>query len=192
MPTLAPLATPAMLGNYLQQTISGTDPVAVQLLAQSSAVIRRYLDMTVTQVSAGVELRTPRNGEVFLKEAPATAVSLLEVRDPWTGAWSTVPTTAYNVDLEEGIIARGFINTTGVRWPTDDKSWRVTYDHGFATVPDDIAGVCVGVAARFYSTPAGIDMERTGLRQVKYSLTTDAFNDLEKIVLDGFKWARVA
>jgi hypothetical protein len=186
-----PLATPAQLGNFLQQTIDPADPVALQLLAQASALIRRYMDMTVTAVAGDVERCSPVGNSVFLKEAPITAISQLELLDPWAGTWTTVQTTDYDYDLDTGEVYRGYVNNTGVRWPTDRRSWRVTYDHGFATVPDDIAGVCYGVAARFYTTPAGIDSERTGQRQVKYDLRNDDFTALERMILDGYRHMRV-
>ena len=192
MPPPAPLATPAQLGALLQQTISSTDPSALQLLAQASGVIRRYLDLTVTQVLGDVELGTPEDGVVFLRESPVTNVSLVEVQDPWTGVWSTVPSTAYKASLRLGTVSQGLVNTAGVRWPTDEESWRITYDHGFETVPDDLMGVCVGVASRFYSVPAGVDAERIGNRQVKYSLTADDLNALERLTLDGYRWGKLA
>jgi triacylglycerol esterase/lipase EstA (alpha/beta hydrolase family) len=186
------LATPAQLGNFLQQTIAPDDPVALQLLGLASGLIRRYLGQAVTAVAGDVELRTPEAGSVFLKEGPVTAVSLVEVLDPNTNLWTATATTDYGVDFETGEVYRTFASNSDLFWwPTDRNSWRVTYDHGFETVPDDIAGVCYGLAARFYSTPAGIDQERTGQRQVKYSLTNDDFNPLELMVLDSYRNARV-
>lgn len=191
---LPPLATPAQLGNFLQQTIAANDPVALELLAQASAVIRLYLGQTVTAVTGDVELCTPYGGSVFLKQSPVTAVTLVEVKDYSTGLWTAAASTDWDMDPDIGEIwpdPTSQSNTISW-WPSTRNSWRVTYDHGFATVPDDIAGVCYGLAARFYATPAGIDSERTGQRQIKYSLTADDFNPLEKLVLDGYRFARVA
>ena len=185
----APLATPAQLGNYLQQDISDTDPVAIQLLAEASAVIRRYLDQTVTPVAGDVEECTPLSGKVFLKEVPVKAVSLVEIYD-WQTGWSTVDPTAYKASLKRGTITPN--PHAFVQWPCGEDSWRVTYDHGYDEVPDDIQGVAVSLAARFYATPAGVDMERTGQRQIKYSLTADDLTAIERLTLDSIRIVRVA
>ncbi|MFH5879762.1 hypothetical protein [Arthrobacter sp. NA-172] len=190
MPAPAPLATPAQLGNFLQQTIADTDPVALQLLAEASAVIRRYLDQTVTVVTGDVELCTPLSGKVFLSQWPVNAVSLVEIYDWQSGAWSTVSASAYRPLLSRGMIKPN--PYAFVQWPCGEDSWRVTYDHGYVTVPDDIQGVAVSMAARFYATPTGVDMERTGMRQIKYSLTADDLNAIERITLDGIRFARIA
>ena len=189
MPAPAPLATPAQLGAFLQQAIANTDATALQLLAQASAIIRKYLDQTVTPVSADLEYVTPLSGKVFLSQSPVIAVSKVETFDWRSGTWATADSSTYRVSLKRGTVTP--LPTFGP-YPCDEDSWRITYDHGFTEIPDDLSGVCVTVAARFYATPAGIDMERTGQRQVKYSLTTDDFNDLEKVVLDGIRIPRVA
>lgn len=187
-----PLATPAQLGNFLQETIASDDPVAIQYLADASAVIRDYLDMTVTAVSGDVETRTPLSGSVFLKESPIKAITLLEVLDTWSDVWQPVLTSDYRYDLETGEVWRNYRNHSGIRWSDERKSWRVTYDHGFDTVPDDLARVCYSLAGRFYATPAGVDQERQGQRQVKYSLTADDLNSLERLTLDRYKHARAS
>jgi len=179
------------LGKYMQQTIAADDPTAGFLLLVASGMIRAYLGQTVSQVIDDVEYVDPVNGSfAALSQLPVTAVSLVEVTNDGGTTWTPVPATAYKVSRRRGTISTRWGNS--VRWPSDEESWRVTYTHGFGSVPPEIIGVCCGLAARYYSTPVAVDMERIGQRQVKYAIEADGFSPLESIALAAFRVGKLA
>lgn len=187
---MADLATVTDLNNFAQLGLDPSDSAAAFLLSVASGMIRRYLDQDITVTADDVEYADPLNGSVvLLRQLPVTSVSLVETTTDGV-TWSTVDPASYTVSRRQGIVSAK--PWTGVRWGSDPESWRVTYTHGYATVPDEIRGVCCSIAARFYSTPAGIDMERTGQRQVKYSLESAGFTGMESMVLSAFRNPRVA
>ncbi len=187
-----PLATVDQLASYLQQPLASGDPSATLMLSIASAMVRDYLQQEILAVAGDVALLDPINGAyVVLPEAPVTAVSLVETYDATlaTPGWVTMDPTSYTVSKRLGMIAA--LPQTGVIWPTDPETWRVTYDHGFSACPDGLAGVVLGVAARTYSTPAGAESERIGGYQVKYAMQADGFNPLEKVVLERYRLGRI-
>ena len=188
--SMPPLASVAQLAAYMQDTISSADPSALLYLDLASGMVRDYLQQDLTPTPDDVVLLDPIDGMcVLLPDLPVSDVSLVETLDQTAQTWSTVDPAMYTVARRTGIIAaRPF---TGVQWPADPESWRVTYSHGFAEVPDGIVGVVLGVAARAYATDPGIESERIGGYQVKYNIG-GGFNDLEQKALNRYLVARVA
>lgn len=191
--TSAPLATVDQLAAYLQQPFSPTDPAGLLVLTIASAVIRDYLQSTITAVVNDVVVVDPINGEyAFLPELPVTAVSLVEVLDDsvFPGMWSTVSPLNYTVSLAQGIVkAQPYTSQT---WSSDPGTWRITYNHGFTEVPDGLMSVCVSLAAKIYVTEDGIDSERIGGYQVKYQSDPDGFSPMQKKILGRYIQPRVS
>ncbi|MDP9184812.1 MAG: hypothetical protein M3O29_03970 [Actinomycetota bacterium] len=187
---MADLATVADLNNFSQLALDPADTSAAFLLSVASGMIRRYLEQDITVTTNDVEYADPVGPVVLLRQLPVTSVSLVETTTDGGVTWTTVAPANYTVSKRQGVVAAR--PWTGIQWGADPESWRITYTHGYATVPDEINGVCCSIAARFYSTPAGIDMERTGQRQVKYSLESAGFSGMEAMVLSAFRNPRVA
>lgn len=186
-----PLASVDDLGNYMQQSIAADDSTATFLLLVASGMIRAYLGQTVSQVVDDVEYVDPVNGSfAALSQLPVTAVSLVEVTYDGGTTWTAVPATAYKLSRKTGTITTKW--RSSIRWPDDEESWRVTYTHGHESVPPEIIGVCCGLAARYYSTPVAVDMERIGQRQVKYAIEAEGFSPLESIALAACRLGKVA
>ncbi len=187
-----PLATVDQLAAYLQQPLAAGDPSATLLLDIASGMVRDELQQDLDYVAADVQTLDPINGRVVvLPQMPVAAVSLVEYLDATQtpAVWVTADPSLYTVSLRTGIVAAQ--PYTGTPWPVDPGSWRVTYDHGFVTIPDGLAGVCLGVAARTYSSPAGVELERIGGYQVKYAMQADGFSPLEKAVLGRYRLGRI-
>jgi len=184
------LATVNQLGAYLKQTFATDDPSAVLYLSIASGMVRDFLQQEITAVTDDVVLLDPIDGSfLLLPELPVTDVSLVETFDGTT--WTTADPTTYTVSKRLGMIAGK--PDVGVTWPTDPETWRVTYDHGYATVPDAIVGVTLGVAARAYATEPGVDLERVGGYQVKYAtVEADGFSPIELKALGRYMTPRVA
>ena len=190
--TDAPLATVDQLAAYLQQTFAATDPAALLVLQIASAVIRNYLQQELSAVANDVIVLDPINGEqVFLPELPVTAVTLFETYDDTVtpGVWSTMDPTLYTVSTRLGIVAA---KPYTILWPTDPGTWRVTYSHGLAVIPDGVMAVCVSLAAKIYVTEDGIDSERIGGYQVKYQSDPDGLSPLQKKLIARYMDPRIA
>ena len=186
--TDTPLATVDQLGAFLQQPLAGDDPSATLYLSIASGMVRDFLQRELTAVADDVVVLDPINGCLLLPELPITAVSLVETFDG--SAWSTADPATYTVSLHTGIITA--LPRLDSPWPYGPGTWRVTYSHGFAAVPDSIVGVVLGVAARAYTSPAGVDSERIGGYNVKYSMEADGFTGIEKRALARYVNPRVA
>lgn len=188
--SLADLATVADLSTFAQLSLEPADATAALLLKVASGMVRTYLQQDLVRVDDDVEVLDPVGGLVELPNLPVVSVSLVEITNDGGATWIAVDPTSYTVSRRLGLInARPY---SGVCWPSDPESWRVTYTHGFETIPPEITGVVCGVAARAYSSPIGIDMERTGQRQVKYAVESQGFSALEQAVLDKYRIGRVA
>lgn len=184
-----PLATPTQLGDFMQETIAANDPSALLYLSIASGMVRDYLQQQITATANDTIVVDPVDGAyAFLPEMPVTAVPLVETFDGT--AWNTIDAGTYTVSLTLGIVAAR--PGCGVSWPFESGSWRVTYSHGFASVPDSIVGVVLGVAARAYASPVAVDSERIGGYQVKYAVESAGFSPLELIALAPYKVARIA
>jgi hypothetical protein len=180
------LASVDDLNNFSQLAIDPNDTAAAFLLKVASGMVRRYLQQDVTATVGDVEYCDPIAGGVLLSQLPVSSVTRVETSlDGVT--WTVADPASYVVSRRLGIVSARAC--TGL-WPTDPESWRVTYSHGYDDIPDEIKGVVCSVAARLYSTPSGIDMERTGQRQAKYNNAD--LNAMEKLILDGFRIPRVA
>ncbi|TFB96529.1 MULTISPECIES: hypothetical protein [unclassified Cryobacterium] len=186
---MAALATPAQLAAFLQQPLAADDASAILMLDIASGMVRDFMQLTLDPVINDVVLIDPLAGYVaLLPETPVTSVSLLETFDGTV--WTTVDPATYTVSKRLGMISAN--PNTGFHWPSAPESWRVTYSHGFAVMPMSIVGAVLGAAARAYSSPAGIDLERIGGYQVKYGMEADGFSSIERKGLARYMNPRIA
>lgn len=182
------LATVDQLALWLQLPLASDDPTATLYLEAASGLVTEYLEQQLTQTLADVVVLDPINGAyVFLPERPVTAVTLLEILDSTQSppVWTTADPSTYEVSLRLGAIAG--LPGCGVYWPSAPGTWRVTYDHGYETIPSSLVSVVLGVAARAYSSPASIEQERLGGYQVKYAVEASGFSALELVALNKHK-----
>lgn len=187
MPVLPPLADVSQLGAILGQSLPDGDPRAEIYLDTATAAVRQAIGQQISWIPDDIVELDPVNGTVSLPELPVEQVSQLETFDGTT--WTVQDPAAYIVHRTTGRIEarRG----TGVIWPVDPGSWRVTYTHGYRETPVALLGVVLGVAARGYASPIGVDSERLGNYQVKYSAAV-AFNPLEQAVVNRFRVLHVS
>jgi len=186
--TDSPLASVTQLASFMQLPLASDDPTATLLLDIASGMVRDYLKQQLDPVTDDVVVLDPINGAyVMLPELPVADVTMLETLDTSQSpaVWTTVDPSTYTVSLNLGIIAG--LPGCGIFWPSVPASWRVTYSHGFNPVPSSLVGVVLGVAARAYSSPAGIEQERVGGYQVKYAVEAAGFSAIEMITLNRYK-----
>jgi hypothetical protein len=181
------LATVQQLAATVDEQLADQDPKAVLYLSTASGIVRdevrQYLSKKVNDV---VRLRPINGHSAYLPELPITEFTKLEVLRG--GAWSDVDPTHYDLDEE-----LGRIECLGYHlWPATGRALRATYSHGYeaAEIPDSIVGAVLGLAARQWEIPIGVDNERVGQRSIKYLMLDSGFLPLEQLALDNAKIGR--
>lgn len=160
-------ATTADLASFLQITV---DTASAQLaLDLSTALIQNYTRQTITYVASDTVILNGNTAVLLLPQRPVVGTPVVN---------GLVPSAVYRFDppdrLTYGVpsgnlaaaqYANGPDPVYGV-WPLQVS---VTYSHGYQTIPDDIRGVCISVAARAYSNPQGLRGESMGSYSVQYA-----------------------
>jgi hypothetical protein len=171
------LAAPGDLEARLGRNLTDAETARVEaLLADASAMIRAYTgqDFGLAEDDE-VTLRGP-GGTIRLPQRPVTAVSSV-VAVGGDGApdvtlvdwiWDGVD----QIRVGEGSFV---INLPAVWWDDDGYpgTYRVTYSHGYETVPADVVAVVCGMVARTLTAPTmagGVRSETIG----PYSYQLDA------------------
>lgn len=187
---MIPLAIPSDLELFLKETFTSEDNATAALLLEiASGMVRDELEVqgwSLDAAAADVVLLDPVGGRCVFLPLPVTAVTLVETFDGT--AWSTADPGTYTVSKRLGIVAA----LPGTAWPYLPETWRVTYDHGFSEVPSTILGVVLGVAAREWATPVGIEAETFGPHTVKYQMEADGFTAIERKALAKYANPRIA
>ena len=127
------------VSTFLGKTLLVTDAQALQAIAEATAVIQNYCNQALLQVSTDVILLDGTGStKLFLPELPVATITSVEV--------DSVSLVATDYSLaENGVLWRLY----GV-WPVGARNIEVTFDHGYASVPEDLKGVCYRSAARLY------------------------------------------
>lgn len=151
-------ADPADLAAYLRTAPFEDDPdeeAAAQLALDiaTSVVVARTGQTFAAVTGDVVTLDTYPGEDVRLPQRPVTAVTSVVTRD--RGSVVTTSRTL-NTDYEH----RGDrLRWVGIgSWPYEVT---VTYSHGYATIPDDVKGATLAVAAEIFDNPEGLS--RSGL-----------------------------
>lgn len=145
-------ATPSDLAAYLQRAAftAGAETTSAQLtLDIATAVVVERTGQTFTVVTNDViTLDTHGDEDVNLPQLPVTSVTSVTTRD--RGSVTTTARTA-NIDYE---VRGGRLRWVGAgTWPYEVT---VTYTHGYATIPDDVKGATLAVAAEIHANPEGL------------------------------------
>ncbi len=150
-------------------TYDPTDKKAIRALEDASAFIRTYTYQLFDAVTDDEITRdgTDRYG-VLLPQLPVTAVSEVATIDE-EGTATVLDAITYRAD-NYGMLWR----LDGWVWDFGHANIAVTYDHGYATVPADIAAVCYDLAAENYISTGGgaVTSEQIGNYQVTYDAAT--------------------
>ncbi len=182
---MAALATVEQLSAFLQQPLDPAAADALLYLDLASDMVRDFLQQQLDYTVDDVALLDPIDGAyVFLPEFPVVSVTTVETFSSDTSLWSVVDPATVTISRRLGIISA--LPGCGVSWPSTPESWRVTYTHGFQTLPNSILGAVLGAAARAYASPVSVDSERIGGYQVKYSVLDEGFSAAEKAGLSRY------
>jgi hypothetical protein len=146
-------AAPADLAAYLQReafiAASAEEKSAQLALDIATATVVARTGQTFVAVAGDVvTLDTHGEEDVFLPQRPVTAVTSVVTRDRGS---STTTTRTLNTDYE---VRGDRLRWVGIgTWPYEVT---VTYDHGYAAIPDDVKGATLAVAAEIHSNPEGL------------------------------------
>lgn len=138
---MADFCTIADLVALLQIEIEYDNVSAQRAITEATAAIRNYCHQTIELVEDDewtFDVR-PARWNLLLPELPVVEVSSV-VEDDET--------------LDDGddykLANFGQLVRVGRRWAAGIQIVTVTYTHGYATIPDDVVGVCTRAAARAY------------------------------------------
>lgn len=144
------------------------------LLADASAVIRAYTGQTFTLVEDDVVVLRAAGGTLTLPQRPVVSVtSVVAVGgSPALPDFTVVDWVWDEIDTIRLGDGSAVINIPEVWWDDDGYpgTYRVTYSHGYATVPDDVVGVACAMVMRVLATPAGVRSESIGPYSVTYAI----------------------
>lgn len=167
-------------------------------LSWATSVIEGYCDRKLDLVTGDVVTITPRAGGGTLPNYPVVAVTLVEGYLPSdTGmAWRPITNYWLVADVGELYDTAGLPGSTwdGSRsWPWIPGSLRVTYDHGYSPVPNDLRDVCARLAGQYLENPRLMIERRVGDMEARFSGSAGVlFGDMDRAVLDKYADVGVA
>lgn len=182
-----------------------TDPTADQtalatlLVDHASAAIRNYTGLTITTATTTDRFAGVWGPVLSLRQWPVTAVSAVKVNTTTITGWewdgmngirrNAIGTASHIQDVErrQGASLSGPAGS----WGGPANTVEVTYTHGWATVPADIAAICEGMAASAFATPIGVRSEQLGSYAVTYTVESSGssvrMTILEARQLDSYR-----
>jgi len=153
---------------------------ATRLLDMVSAAVRSECRQTLSFLASEAVRVYPVGGEVWLPERPVTAVTSVSVPSTTSaavGSGAALLASAYwwrpdgRLGLGPSGLANGDDGYSG-RAFTTDRPVDVVYSHGFSPVPDDLAGIVCGIAARHLSNPDQVSQRSIGAFSEQYEART--------------------
>lgn len=157
-------ADAADLAALLQRTFDATDTAAADIaLRMATAAIKNHTKQTIEQVTDQADLQGNWSHKLWLPERPVTAVSAVSI----IGGSGFVREVVLTQDSDfvlgpMGLLRRvsyitgRLLTPASGYWGGDMAIVRVTYTHGFASIPDDVNAVCLSVASRLMTNPEGL------------------------------------
>lgn len=140
---MASFATPTELQTHLGLAAI-TTARAQTFLDQATEKIRTHCGQVLSLVNdESITLDGNGSGVIWVPELPIVAI------DSVTVDGLAVAASKYRVYARRGMLKR----TDGGTWGTTAVTSTVVivYDHGHATIPDDLKGICLAAAGRAYT-----------------------------------------
>ncbi len=127
------------VATFLCATIAPDNAQVLQAIEEATAVIKNYCNQEIEQVELDtVLLDGSGTAKLFLPELPVNQIDSVFVDG------TALDANGYAL-AENGILMRKF----GV-WTEGARNIEIVYTHGYATIPDDLKGVCYRSAARIF------------------------------------------
>lgn len=175
---MEPLASLTDLSDRLGRPLTSVEETRGQaLLADASAKVRSYTKQTFTRTDNETVVVRAQQGEIRLPQRPVIDVTAVVAIG--AGGAPDLPVVGWQwdgLDIVRTAVGSPVINLPEL-WYEDDVeaypgTYRVTYSHGAAQVPDDIVGIVARMALRTLTAPTvagGVTGETIG----PYSYRTD-------------------
>ncbi len=161
-----------------QASPSGEDEARAETAIQiATGIIRAATRRHLTRVTDDfVILDGDGTNRFLLPEYPVVGVTTL------TDDGATMTTTDYEWS------ERGFVDRLSGVWTRKFQAIHVTYTHGYATLPADISGVCLGLSHRLFDNPGGqtLRQETIGSYSVTYDTTAPGLTSWEAEILSSY------
>lgn len=165
---MTPLATDSQLASRVQGDVDTAS--AVLAVTNASGMIRAVARQVFSFVSQETVTLAGGSQVLTLPERPAVVDGSNPLTVVEVGMFGTTDVTLVEGrDFERlgGELTRGYPNwwADGGRlmgWPRGYQRglWapkvRVTYSHGYTTIPDDLQALCLDIAQALYTNPAGL------------------------------------
>ena len=173
-----PLASIEDLAVRLGRPLTASEETrASALLADASAKVRSYTKQTFTRVDGETVVIRAQQGDIRLPQRPV--IDVTSVVAVGAGGAPDLPVVGWfwdGLDIIRTSTDSPIVNLPE-RWYEEDRdaypdTYRVTYSHGAAKVPDDVIGIVARMALRTLTAPTmagGVTGETIG----PYSYRTD-------------------
>lgn len=169
---MAQFATTDDLATYLGVTYSGDEEKADLCLTLATGAIQGWTRQTILLVEGDeVVLKGTWANDLVLPERPVLSVESVAFGE------SVVDAASY--------LLKG--DTLSRPWGWSGRAVTVTYDHGFADIPEDVRSVCLALAARTFRNPDRIIQEGIGTYNVTYDRAGGWLNENEKQLLSRYR-----
>lgn len=164
-------------------------------LSWAQSEITSYCNQTFDLVTGDTVFISPqRYRTAMLPQVPVANVSAVQALLPSTTgggmAWTTL--TNYRFVAETGILydttgEPGSTWNLGLSWPTLPNSLKVTYDHGYATIPQPLIDVGCRLTQAYLENPSSVMQRRTGDTEYRYAGSKGVLlNELDTRILDRY------
>jgi hypothetical protein len=165
--SLPPLVSVNDVTARLPSGLSFDDSRIAMLIKDASAAVRRFAKQDFTLNTSTTDVR-PIGYKLRLPQRPVVAIVSVQIKLPGSDTYSSIPSWYWDgsdelwlmdsstvVNLAEEVID-AFTQQTPV--------CRITYQHGYSTVPDDIVGVVCSMVTRLITAPGlgGVVSESVG------------------------------
>lgn len=168
---MAALASAEELEARLGRDLTAAESARAEaLLDDASAMVRGYTRQTFDLVEDDVMVLRAQGGEIRLPQRPVTSVTAV-VAVGGNDLLPDVPITDWVWDGLDLLRVGGgacVINLPEVWWADEDGypgTYRVTYSHGYETVPADVVRIVCGMVLRTLTAPTmagGVTSESVG------------------------------
>lgn len=162
-------------------------------LSWSESFVQSYCDQTFDLVTGDVAVIDPKPYRTaLLPQVPVVSVTSVQGLLPvggsgftWTALtnFAVVPSTGliYDTTGEPGV------SSSGPSWPWVPGGLKVTYDHGYATIPQPLVDAGCRFAQQYLENPALTMQRRTGDTEARYSGSVGlVLNQFDKRILDRY------
>lgn len=170
------------------------DAAAVEgALAWATSVISSYCNRNFDLVTGDVVVLSPYRGSVLLPNFPVVDVTSVEAYIPSDAGMSWVALEDYSWVASTGLLfdTSGLpgthVGVSSFTWPWLPGSLRVTYDHGYASVPTDIRDVCVRIATQYLENPVMMVQRSVGDMSARFSgAAGPVIGAMDRSILDRY------